>query len=133
MRSCLRTTSPRPNLTCTWLFDLKKRGWIARSCYGKTPYESSGVAKFPLIKHGLPGKPMHIFPPIFHIILFAASPKVPENFRGKYTYLYSKINILSKEIWQLSNLHTAFLLSLADLYPATSSIPLKNLVPKLVD
>ena len=46
----------------------------------------------------------------FQIIFLAMSPKVPENFKEKHSQLPSKIDILSKEIWQLSNVHTAFLL-----------------------
>ena len=56
---------------------------------------------------------MIIFPPGFQIILFAISPKVPEDFKEKYSQISSKIHISSEEIWQLSNVYTAFLLSTA--------------------
>ena len=65
-------------------------------CYGKSPYEPSGVAKFPFMKHEIPGKLMDIFLPIFQIILFAMSPNDSENLKEKYSQIPSKINILSK-------------------------------------
>ncbi|CAH0390304.1 unnamed protein product, partial [Bemisia tabaci] len=56
---------------------------------------------------------MNIFLQIFQLILFAISPGVPEYLRTKYSYISSKMSVLSMEIWQLSNVHTTFFLSTA--------------------
>ena len=69
-----------------------------------------------LIKHNFLSKIMNIFLLNFQIILFAILLEVSENFKGRFSKLYSKIIILSKEIWQISNVHAAFFFSTAVLY-----------------
>ena len=59
----------------------RKNSFHMLPCLGRTPYEHSRVAKYPLIKHVFLATFMHIFPRHFQIFLIKLRTKLLENFR----------------------------------------------------
>ena len=79
------------------------------------------VAEVSRIKCGSTGKFVKISPPIFRRITFATRCGLSENLERKYSQISSKMNVVSEEIRQLSNVHTAFFLCTAvgpDFFPS---------------